>query len=138
MGVRNYASFWGDFDDSQWDSSGNLLVPGGFTAAARVRAAIVGAGFECSPVTQHSFYGWEFTATRSGESYWCLLQSGGQGHQSWLMMCQELASLLARGVARPDTSFQSFLVLLDNAIKVELQSPGVVWRSKAEYEAGTD
>jgi hypothetical protein len=138
MNLRNHVNFESDLpDDAAWDDSDNLIVPGGRSVATHIHSELSRQGYSCTSVLQHSFYGWEFTAGNSVISLWCLLQSGGRGEQSWLLLFEQRRSLLGRVFGEnDDTAVREFANVIQSLLTNSAHFSNVRWYSKSEYEGG--
>src|SRR5262245_13034023 len=87
MSIRNYLTVEAAFpDDTKWDDAGNNILPGGKCVGERVAELLETAGFRCTELVQHSFYGWGFEAMNDTLRVWCLIQDGGLDPGSWLFI----------------------------------------------------
>ncbi len=80
--LRNRFEFEADFpDDAEWDSSNELITPGGKGLSRYLAAEMQKQGFRCSEPEMQDGYGWEFAAELGGTRISCVLQGG----RRWLL-----------------------------------------------------
>lgn len=136
MDLYNYLTFDAEFpDDSEWDERDNLISPGGRVVARFIKESLINRCFSCSEIKQHSFYGWEFGGCDSSVSFWCLVQSGGRGPFSWLLIFEQETSphygLLG---SEPNPGFMELLAKIHAIVSSDKRFKNISWYNRSDYE----
>jgi len=135
MAIRNYLTLNATFpDDAEWDERGNNLVPGGRSTGEYLIDVLATLGYTCSKLVQHSFYGWRFVARNQATSVVCLIQAGGIGPDTWLVIFKPEPSLLRRlFYPNDETAFVGFLADVERILANEAKSSNLRWYTMNEY-----
>jgi hypothetical protein len=140
MDIRNYVTFEASCrDDAEWDGAGNLLIPGGRSVAEILSVELYRKGFTCAALSQHSFYGWRFNAIelQGKEVVSCLLQSGGYGAQSWLLICDQKDSIIRKLLGSNERNILPRVVnALDKIFEEHRLFSNHRWYTASDYETG--
>mgnify|MGYP001291978625 CR=1 FL=1 len=136
MPHRTLATFDAAFqDDAEWDKHGKSLVPGGRGVTEALRDALERLGPRCTPVVQHSFYGWRFEFERDDRRFTCIVQSFED--EQWLLICEPRRSVLRKLVARRDKdNVAGGLTTIHEALTSDARISKVQWHQRQEFEKG--
>jgi hypothetical protein len=130
--VLGYATFSADVpDDIVWNKTGDVKVPGGRAIMTWLSTALVDRGLRCTPLAQHSWYGWEFTAEHANGRVWCMIQFPGP----WLLITEPRWSLSSFFFSRgPTYAHQSVVDEIDAALRSDHRFSDVSWATRQDYE----
>jgi hypothetical protein len=99
MPLRTTVEFDAEFSGEPLEPDGGMVAPEGGGLLMRVLAAgLRTKGFSVGAVEGHKFYGWAFTASKTGTSVWCMLQMG----ERWLLITEREVGLLKRVFGKRD------------------------------------
>jgi hypothetical protein len=129
--LRPFATFHAGLpDDSEENSSGDIVVPAGRNLVERLAGTLRADNLTVKAPHQHSFYGWVFDVQSGNATVWCLVQYP----EPWLLVTE------LRGDTSARTTGQDFhatvLNAIDRALKADSLVSKVQWFTKAEYESG--
>jgi hypothetical protein len=130
--TRTFVTFNADFhDDSIWDQTASVVVPQGAAVAKTIVCGLESRGVKCTPITQHSFYGWRFVAQAFGERAECILQ----GAQPYLLICNPKTTFVRRliGAWR---ALQELPVMIHGVLMTDQRFNTIKWFTRDEYEGG--
>jgi len=109
-------------DDSQEDSSHNVISPAGKNIADRIAKLLAGNEVQVTPVQKHSFYGWSFIAEYRRVRFYCLLQAPGK----WLLLIRPKLNFFDRLLFRKaQMETDSLFHLLLDKMRAESQFTNV-------------
>lgn len=130
--LHKFVTFEADYpDDSQWDDQDNQIIPDGKTIAEFLAKELSEAGFPCTAVKQHSFYGWLWEATIASKQFCLVLQCPGP----WLLISQPRLSLSDRLLCRKHLQLhQRLLETIDSILHQNRRIKTVKRFTKEEFE----
>ena len=135
MILRNYVTFTASCsDDAVWDENGNIRVPGGQNVSELLQIRLRKSGYTCTNAVRHHFYGWSFEVAGARGTVWCLVQSGGMGPESWLLICEPRSpGRLFKW--RRLSALADVVKALDQNFKDDERISDVLWYTRDEYES---
>ena len=136
MPLRTLATFSAAFqDDAEWDEHGMPLVPGGRRVTEALHDALESLGLQCTPVVQHSFYGWRFEFERDGRMFTCIVQSFED--DQWLLICEPRRSIWPKLTGRRDYSTVGMaLTTLHEVLTCDTRISNLRWHQREAFEKG--
>ncbi len=136
MPPRTVATFDAAFpDDAEWDEHGNLLIPGGRAVTEALHDALVAIGSHCTPVVQHSFYGWKFDIECKGTRFTYIVQSFE--NDQWLLICNPRIRALRRLFSQPsDDIIAPGSTTMHTVLTSNNCFSNVRWYNREQFEKG--
>jgi hypothetical protein len=136
MPPRTLATFDAAFqDDAEWDEHGLPLVPGGRGVTEALRDALERLGPRCTPLVQHSFYGWRFEFESDGKQFTCIVQSFED--EQWLLICEPRRSVWHKLISRRDDDNVAVgLTAIHEVLTSDSRISNVQWHQREEFEKG--
>jgi len=136
--VRELVTFITDFPgDEQWNERGDLLVPGGRMITESIRTSFQGAACHCTPVLQHSFYGWTFTVVWQSHSIECIVSVADA--LRWMLQMRLERPLTRRILGDSGASeLKASQVHLHEFLKSDQHFSNVLWYTQRDYDSNRD
>ncbi len=130
--LRTFATFKATFpDDGEFGNRGEILRPAGRNVSTALREMITREGLAASEPQQHSFYGWEFTASCNGFKLWFLLQTAGD----WLLITRDTTGLVERLIRKTTWSHRRVLEALNRLLANDPRFGEATWYTRGDYES---
>ena len=132
--LRVFVTFNADFpDDTKWNDSGDMVIPGGQTIAEVLKQALESHGCTCSCVYQHSHYGWTFDTTCDSFTSQCVL-AAAEG--AWLLQLVPKRSLVSLLTGKSHVAkIRLAQTCVHTILKSEDRFSEILWHTRQHYES---
>jgi hypothetical protein len=112
-----------------FDEFGSPHVPGGHQLAETIAAKLITRLRDVTPVEQHEYFGWEFTASTDRASFYNVLNSADD--YCYLTATMNWYGLKALLLKRPRADFEQYRELLTDVLHAIPEVSAVKWNASS-------